>query len=236
MQTLQMYVEGAWCDAEGGETFTSANPYTGQDWALVPRARVEDVDRTVEAAHRTFTEGDWPRWTASARGAALVRLAGLIADNAERLAEIEVRDNGKLWTEMSNQCRYMANWYSYYGGLADKVEGTVPPIDKPGVVNMVTWEPLGVCALITPWNSPLLLLAWKLAPALAAGNTVVIKPSEYTSASTLELMHLVVECAPLLGQVRRPVLTGPERFSPRTDRGSDIRAPSGAALRCRRRR
>ncbi|EPX76643.1 Aldehyde dehydrogenase [Salipiger mucosus DSM 16094] len=186
-----MWIGGDWLPAENGETFASANPYTGEDWARFPRAGARDVDRAVQAAHAAFTEGDWPRWTASARGAALVRLSGLIAENADRLAEIEVRDNGKLLAEMSNQCRYMANWYAYYGGMADKVEGRVPPIDKPGVVNMVTYEPVGVCALITPWNSPLLLLAWKLAPALAAGNTVVIKPSEYTTASTVELMHLV---------------------------------------------
>ncbi len=206
MQTLQMYIDGQWCDAGSGATFPSANPYTGQDWATVPRADTTDVDRAVQAAQRAFSGGDWPRWTASARGAALVRLAGLIAENAEALAETEVRDNGKLFAEMSNQCKYMANWYSYYGGLADKVEGTVPPIDKPGVVNMVTYEPLGVCALITPWNSPLLLLAWKLAPALAAGNTVVIKPSEYTSASTLQLMSLIERAGIPAGVVN--VVTG----------------------------
>jgi aldehyde dehydrogenase (NAD+) len=191
MQDYQMYIDGAWCDAQSGARFASTNPYTGQDWAWMAQADTADVDRAVQAAHRAFTEGDWPNWTASARGAALVRLAGLITENSDKLAELEVRDNGKLFAEMSNQCRYMANWYAYYGGLADKVEGSVPPIDKPGVVNMITYEPLGVCALITPWNSPLLLLAWKMAPALAAGNTVVIKPSEYTSASTLELMRLV---------------------------------------------
>jgi len=193
MQDYQMLIDGAWCGAASGETFASSNPFTGQDWATIPRGDASDVDLAVQAAHSAFTTGEWPTWTASARGAALVRLAALITDQAESLAQTEVRDNGKLMAEMSNQCRYMANWYSYYGGLADKVEGTVPPIDKPGVVNMVTYEPLGVCALITPWNSPLLLLAWKLAAALAAGNTVVIKPSEYTSASTLELARLVAK-------------------------------------------
>jgi aldehyde dehydrogenase (NAD+) len=206
MQDYQMYINGDWSDADSGARFASANPYTGQDWAQMPRAGASDVDRAVQAAHRAFAEGDWPRWTASARGAALVRLAGLITENSDKLAEIEVRDNGKLFAEMSNQCRYMANWYAYYGGLADKVEGSVPPIDKPGVVNMITYEPLGVCALITPWNSPLLLLAWKMAPALAAGNTVVIKPSEYTSASTLELMRLVEQAGIPAGVVN--VITG----------------------------
>lgn len=206
MQEYQMYIDGGWCDALSGERFASANPYTGKDWARFPKADASDVDNAVQAAHRAFTDGDWPRWTASARGAALVRLAGLIGADADKLAQTEVRDNGKLLAEMSNQCRYMANWYAYYGGLADKVEGAVPPIDKPGVVNMITYEPLGVCALITPWNSPLLLLAWKLAPALAAGNTVVIKPSEYTSASTLELMQLVEQAGIPAGVVN--VVTG----------------------------
>jgi acyl-CoA reductase-like NAD-dependent aldehyde dehydrogenase len=206
MKTYEMFIDGAWCGASSGETFASANPYTGQEWAKIPRGDDRDVDRAVLAAYRAFTTGDWPRWTATARGAALVRLAALITENADSLAETEVRDNGKLLIEMANQSRYMANWYAYYGGLADKVEGRVPPIDKPGVVNMVTYEPLGVCALITPWNSPLLLLAWKLAPALAAGNTVVIKPSEYTSASTLELMDLVTQAGIPAGVVN--VVTG----------------------------
>lgn len=201
-----MWIGGADCDAASGETFPSINPFTREEWARFPRAAAEDVDRAVRTAHASFTDGEWPTWTASARGAALIRLGALITEHAQRLAEIEVRDNGKLIAEMSNQARYMANWYVYYGGLADKVEGLVPPIDKPGVVNMVTYEPLGVCALITPWNSPLLLLAWKLAPALAAGNTVVIKPSEYTSASTLELMALVKEAGIPAGVVN--VITG----------------------------
>ena len=104
-----------------------------------------------------------------------------------------MRDNGKLFAEMSAQCAYMAQWYHYYGGLADKVEGAVLPTDKPDTFNFTRYEPLGVVAAIVPWNSPLLLTAWKLAPALAAGNTVVIKPSEFTSASALEFMKLVEE-------------------------------------------
>ncbi len=206
MKDYQMWIGGAHCDAASGETFSSTNPYTREEWARFPRASDADVDHAVQTAHKAFTQGDWPTWTASARGAALVRLAALVTQHAPRLAEIEVRDNGKLIAEMLNQAKYMANWYAYYGGLADKVEGLVPPIDKPGVVNMVTYEPLGVCALITPWNSPLLLLAWKLAPALAAGNTVVIKPSEYTSASALELMELVAEAGIPAGVVN--VITG----------------------------
>jgi aldehyde dehydrogenase (NAD+) len=113
--------------------------------------------------------------------------------HAARLAEIEVRDNGKLISEMAAQTRYVAEWFRYYGGLADKLEGAVIPTDKDNILNYTRHEPLGVVGMITPWNSPLLLLTWKLAPALAAGNVAVIKPSEFTSASTLEFMTLFEE-------------------------------------------
>ena len=123
----------------------------------------------------------------------LRRLGELVTEHAARLAEVDTRDNGKLYAEMLAHTSYMAQWYHYYGGLADKIEGAVVPADKPDIFNYTRWEPLGVVAAIVPWNSPLLLATWKLAPALAAGNTVVIKPSEYTSASALELMALVEE-------------------------------------------
>ncbi len=122
-----------------------------------------------------------------------MRLAEIIEREASRLGELEVRDNGKLIAEMGVQTRYLAEWYRYFGGMADKVEGAVLPSDKPGIFNFTRYEPLGVIGMITAWNSPLLLLAWKLAPALAAGNTAVIKPSEYASASTLEFMELITE-------------------------------------------
>ena len=139
--------------------------------------------------------------TPTARGKLLRRLGDLIATNAERLAAIEVRDNGKLIAEMLGQLRYIPEWYYYYAGLADKIEGSVVPIDKPGYLTYTRYEPLGVVAAITPWNSPLLLLAWKLAPGLAAGNTFVVKPSEYASASTLEFARLFGEAGFPLGVV-----------------------------------
>ena len=117
-------------------------------------------------------------------------LGDLLGQHAEALAAVEVRDNGKLMAEMSAQLKYLPQWFYYFGGLADKIEGAVIPIDKPGNFTFTRHEPIGVVAAITPWNSPLLLTAWKLAPALAAGNTVVIKPSEYTSASLLEFMKV----------------------------------------------
>ena len=191
MHHYQMYVGGEWVDPASGAWFESDDPYRGTPWALIPDGTAGDVDRAVGAARTAFTSGDWPRLTASRRGALLRRLADLIAGHSRELAEVEVRDNGKLFAEMSAQTAYMAQWYYYYGGLADKIEGAVLPTDKPDTFNFTRYEPLGVVAAIVPWNSPLLLLAWKLAPALAAGNTVVVKPSEYTSASALEFMRLV---------------------------------------------
>ena len=190
MNSHQMLIGGEWVDAEDGRTFESDNPYLGAPWALVPRAGVNDVNRAVAAAHKAFRAKSWSELTASARGALLRRLADLIAKDADRFAEVETRDNGKLITEMRTQLRYVPQWFNYFGGLADKIEGRVIPINKPGMLNFTREEPLGVVAAITPWNSPLMLAAWKLAPALAAGNTVVWKPSEFSSVSALEFGRL----------------------------------------------
>ena len=184
-------IGGAVTDPAAGEWFDTYNPYTGEPWARIARGTAADAEAAVAAARAAF-EG-WATTKPTARGKLLVRLAELIERDAARLAEVEVRDNGKLYAEMSAQTRYMAEWYRYYGGLADKLEGAVLPTDKTGIFNFTRYEPLGVLAMITPWNSPLLLLAWKLAPALAAGNVAVVKPSEFTSASTLEFMALVEE-------------------------------------------
>ena len=192
MEEYGLYIAGEYTPAEGGRTFDTENPYTGEVWAKIAYASESDVDRAVTAA-RKAVRGEWRAMTASARGKAMVKLADLIEENAAQLAEIEVRDNGKLLAEMGSQTRYLAEWYRYFGGLADKIEGTVIPTDKSGIFNFTRREPLGVVAMITPWNSPLLLLAWKLAPALAAGNTAVIKPSEFTSASTLAFTRLFKE-------------------------------------------
>jgi acyl-CoA reductase-like NAD-dependent aldehyde dehydrogenase len=193
MQKYQLFIEGSWHDPKSGKWMDTTNPYTGRVWARIPQANEADVDAAVGAAHRAFKEGDWPRLTATERGQMLRQLGDTLADHAQALAEVEVRDNGKLYSEVLHQCRYLPQWFHYYGGLADKIEGTVPPIDKPEILNLTLYEPLGVCGCITPWNSPLLLLAWKAAPALAAGNTIVIKPSEFTSASTLEFARLSEE-------------------------------------------
>lgn len=187
----QLYIDGQWCDPNNGKFFESFNPFTGQPWCLIPQGDSHDVERAVQAAKRAFTQGDWPKLNASARGALLRKLGDLIAQAADDLAQIEVRDNGKLISEMAAQLHYLPQWYYYYGGLADKIEGSVPPVDKANVFNFTRYEPLGVIAAIIPWNSPLLLATWKLAPALAAGNTVVWKPSEFTSASAFEFAKLI---------------------------------------------
>jgi aldehyde dehydrogenase (NAD+) len=174
-------------------TFESFDPFTGRPWALIPRCDASDVDHAVAAAKHAFRSKEWRGLTPTARGKLMVRFADLLAANAERLAAIETRDNGKLITEMTMQVRYAAEWCRYFGGLADKIEGAVLPIDKPGMFAFTRREPIGVVAAIVPWNSPLLLLTWKLAPLLAAGNTVVIKPSEHASASTLAFVQLFAE-------------------------------------------
>jgi (Z)-2-((N-methylformamido)methylene)-5-hydroxybutyrolactone dehydrogenase len=206
MQRYEMFIDGESRKPGGGEWFPTDNPYLGTPWAEIARGTTEDVDDAVRAAHHALHSGPWAELTASARGSLLRRLGDIIAANARRLAKTEVRDNGKLFTEMYGQLTYVPQWFHYYGGLADKVEGTVPPLDKKGYFAYTKKEPVGVVAVITPWNSPLLLLAWKIAPALAAGCTVVVKPSEFTSASTLELVRLLHEAGLPPGVVN--VVTG----------------------------
>jgi aldehyde dehydrogenase (NAD+) len=197
LKEYQTYIDGKWCGAASGKTFQTHDPYTGEPWALIPECDAKDVDRACEAAWRAFDKGPWPAMTQTARGKVLRRIAGLIEKHAEHLAQIEVRDNGKLISEMAAQTKYLPEWFYYYGGLADKIQGAVVPADRPDHFTYILKEPVGVCGFITPWNSPLMLVGWKLAPALAAGCTVVIKPSEFTTASLLEFMKLVIEPAEL---------------------------------------
>ncbi len=216
MKSYKLYIDGEWINSTSGKWFETENPYTGETWAKIARGNAEDVDRAVKAASKAF-QGGWGQTKPTERGKLLNRLAEVIEKNSERLGEIEVRDNGKLITEMGAQTKYLAEWYRYYGGLADKVEGSVIPSDKPGIFNFTRYEALGVIGMITPWNSPLLLLAWKLAPALAAGNTAVVKPSEYTSASTLEFMNLIEEVGFPKGVVNTVTGFGLEVGSPLVD-------------------
>ena len=204
-----IHVDGKDLPSQSGRTYQSLNPFTGEPWAEVPDCDTEDVDLAVAAARRALT-GEWASLTATKRGALLHRLGELIARDAAYLAELETRDNGKLLREMLGQMASLPDWYYYFGGLADKVTGTVIPTDKPNFHVYTRNEPVGVVAAITPWNSPLMLLTWKLAPALAAGCTLVIKPSDHTPASTLALAKLVDEAGFPPGVVNVITGWGPE--------------------------
>ena len=186
---FQLYVDGAFIDA--AETFISLDPSTGEPWAEMPKANVEETCRAVEAAHRALTSGDWPAFTATERGKLLARLADLVAANAGRLAELETKDTGKIIRETRAQIGYVAEYYRYFAGLADKVQGAHLPIDKHEMEVTIRREPIGVVAAVVPWNSQMFLAAVKLAPALAAGCTVVLKASEDGPAPLLEFARLV---------------------------------------------
>jgi len=190
MEEFLMRIGEGWQASSSGEWIECENPYLGKPWARVPRGTSKDAEAAVLAAHEAFSNGPWGRMAPADRGLLLHKLADCMAADAEHLADLEVRDTGKLKAEMFGNMRYLPRWYQYYGGLADKVEGSVTPIDKPGMLHYVVYEPLGVVTCIVPWNSPLLLTTMKLAAALAAGNTVVIKPSEFASASLIAFARL----------------------------------------------
>ncbi|MCX8997178.1 aldehyde dehydrogenase [Rhizobiaceae bacterium BDR2-2] len=191
MQRFQLYIDGTFEDGDGG--FESLDPATGEAWAVMPEAREAAVDKAVDAAHRALHEGPWAKMTATQRGQLLYRLADLVAANAKVLAELETRDTGKIIRETSTQIAYVANYYRYYAGLADKIEGSFLPIDKPDMDVWLRREPVGVVALVVPWNSQLFLSAVKVGPALAAGCTLVLKASEDGPAPLLEFARLVHE-------------------------------------------
>ncbi|MEM7171858.1 MAG: aldehyde dehydrogenase [Pseudomonadota bacterium] len=171
----------------------SFNPSTGKVWYQAADAGPEDVDLAVNAAKRALANPAWCDLTQSNRGALLFRLAELISQNIERLAQIETEDNGKLIREMRAQLTYLPQYYRYFAGMADKVQGEVIPINKPQTLNFTLREPIGVVGIIVPWNSPLYMMSCTVAPCLAIGNAVVIKPSEHTSASALAFAELVKE-------------------------------------------
>jgi acyl-CoA reductase-like NAD-dependent aldehyde dehydrogenase len=193
MKTYQLFIDGEFVDPVSGQWIDTVDPYRGEAWAQIPRGNAKDIDRAVAAAARAMRQSTWTDMTATARGKLMRCLGDLVAREAERLADIEVRDNGKLKQEMLGQLRYHSEWWWYYGGLADKLEGAVPPIDKPEIFAFTRHEPIGVVGALTAWNSPLLFVAFKCAPAIAAGCAVVVKPSEFASASTLEFAALTRE-------------------------------------------
>lgn len=192
LDDFQLYIDGRTCAAQSGRTFETIDPYTGRPWATIPDGGTADVDAAVAAARRAL-DGPWTKFTGFQRAKAMRRLGELIERDAERLARMEVRDSGKLYREMIFQLRYLPEWFNYYAGLADKIEGRTIPTDKSNFFVFTTRQPVGVVAAITPWNAPLMLMVFKLAPALAAGCTFVIKPSEHAPASTLAFAALVEE-------------------------------------------
>ncbi len=193
VEAFQLYIDGAFCDAEGGASFESLDPATGKAWAIMPKASAADTERAVRAAHEAFMQGPWPALTATARGKLLYRLADLVARDARIIAELESRDTGKVIRETAAVTGYVAEYYRYFAGLADKIEGATLPIDKPDMEVSTRREALGVVAAVVPWNSQMFLTATKLGPALAAGNTVVIKASEDGPAPLLHFAGLIHE-------------------------------------------
>ena len=194
LTTYKYFAGGEWLEPDSGQWIESENPAIGELWARVPDCNYVDVDRAVQAAKSAFYDGPWSQMSGTERSQILRRIGDVVVKNAERLGEIETRDNGKLPKNITPALRsWQTDSFYYYAGMTDKFEGSVIPLDLPDMVNYLEWEPFGVCGLITAWNSPLGVLIWKLAPALAAGNTVVIKPSEHASASTLEFMDVLQE-------------------------------------------
>ena len=190
IQNFKMYIDGQWVESESGKTIETLNPENNEVWATVPEANKKDVDKAVKAAQKAF-DNSWSNLHPRDRAKYLRSLANLLRENAEHLGTIETIDTGKIFRETKTQANYIAEYYDYFAGLADKVEGTVVPIDKPDMQVTTTRIPIGVVAAIIPWNSQMLLTAVKLAPALAMGNTVVIKASELAPVTLLEFAKLV---------------------------------------------
>lgn len=235
-----LFIAGNWVRTD--ERFDAINPFTGKPWTTIAQASVEQVAAAVSAARHAFEHG-WKQTTGGERARLLFRLADLIDETADEFSRLESTDNGKVIRETRAQMSLAARQYRFYAGYADKLWGQVIPLDQRDVFDYVCNEPLGVVALVTPWNSPLLLLSNKLAPALAAGNTVVVKPSEHASATTLEFCRLIEKAGFPKGVIN--VVTGDHRvgkalvgsrnidrvsFTGSPEVGKDIAATAGRNL------
>lgn len=206
MLDLQMYIDGTWVDASDGGRLDSLNPATGQVWATFPNATGDDVDRAVRAAHGAMYEGPWSKMNATQRGKALRRLGDLLAAQAERIGAVETTDTGKLFRETKAITGYIAEYFHYFAGAADKLQGATFPVDKEDLMAFTLREPIGVVAGIIPWNNQLFLTAVKVGPALATGNAIVLKASEHGPAALLEFARLCDEAGIPPGVVN--VVTG----------------------------
>ncbi len=205
IENFRMYIDGEWVDSSSGKKIETLNPENNEVWATVPEANEKDVDRAVQSAQKAF-ENNWSKLHPKDRAKYLRLIADQLRENAEHLGKIETIDTGKLYRETKTQANYIAEYYDYFAGLADKVEGTVVPIDKPDMQVTTTRIPIGVVAAIIPWNSQMLLTAVKLAPALAMGNTVVIKASELAPVTLLEFAKLIEKAGVPKGVIN--IITG----------------------------
>jgi len=222
-EELQNYIDGKWVDAQGGDRFDVFDPATGEVVATAPDSKKADVERAIDAARRTFDEGAWwPRTSERERGRILLRAADIVRREHERLAELETLDSGKPIGEAREDIAEVAFMFEYYGGWATKIDGEIPPVG-PDAISLVVKEPMGVAACITPWNYPMMMAAQKVAPALAAGCTVILKPPEQTPLTALEISKIMEEAGLPTGVLH--VLTGfgetagaPLVESPRVDK------------------
>jgi betaine-aldehyde dehydrogenase len=192
MDERSMYIDGEWVEARSGARFDVVDPSTGKTIATVPDAEGPDVDGAVAAARRAFDGGTWAAVTERDRGRLLIRISELIRRDLDRLAELEVLDSGKPIGEAREDIEESAFMFEYYGGWATKIHGDIPPVG-PDAMSLVVKEPVGVAAAITPWNYPFMMASQKVAPALAAGCTVVLKPAEQTPLTALELARILEE-------------------------------------------
>jgi (Z)-2-((N-methylformamido)methylene)-5-hydroxybutyrolactone dehydrogenase len=206
LHRLQMYIDGEWCDAADSSTAETVNPATGRAWATFPLATAGNVDHAVRSAHAAMYDGPWSRTAASHRGKVLARMADLLTERAAAIGEIETRDTGKLLRETVATTAYIAEYYRYFAGAADKLQGATFATDKPDLMAFTLREPIGVVAGVIPWNNQLFLSAVKVAPALACGNAVVLKASEHGPAALLELARLAADAGVPPGVVN--VITG----------------------------
>ena len=190
---LPLFIGGQWRESTSKDHFDSYDPFTGEAWYRASDSNADDVNSAVMSAQRALVDPAWKHITTTQRSELIYRLADLIGQHHEELARIETRDNGKLLKETRAQIGYLKDYYRYFAGMADKNQGDTIPINKPDMLNMTLREPLGVVAIIVPWNSPLYMMSCTLAPCLACGNTVVIKPSEHTSASAIAFSELIKE-------------------------------------------
>lgn len=187
MNHYQMFIDGQ--SRDGAESFASINPFDQREWAQIAKASEQDVDDAVAAARAAFY-GGWRDTSATARGKMMMKLADLLDAESGRLGELETRDNGKLLAESVKNVKSAASYYRFFAGYADKLNGETIPMANPDIFDYTLRQPIGVIAIVTPWNSPISILANALAPSLATGNTVVIKPSEYTSVTTTEFARI----------------------------------------------